>query len=131
MAKNTKGQLARLTPNAIKTVIGGQEIHIPSNRDENDALNMVLSAQMRALIQEQLQKYKDKDIALTPKELRDLVESAKAIGGFSREVYLNLGDPPMRPNAPAPKNDAAVDDLDFSKAIPVTPKKDDRQPESP
>lgn len=75
-------------------------------------MNTVLAAQMRALIQEMIKKYKDGDSTLTPKELNDLASAAKNTAAFSNEVYAGLTE------LPKPAEQASTpssDEPDFSK----------------
>lgn len=91
MAGSAKGAEARalnmLTPNAVKMTVGGSEIRVASNKDENAVMNMIVVSQMRNLIQENIKKYKEQDIQLTPKELKELADAAKSIADFSLNVY--------------------------------------------
>lgn len=86
--KRKDSSLARLAPGLIK-VVGpdGKDVMVPSNADENRTLNMVLASQMRSYLQEQLNKYKDGDRVLSPKEIKDLAEAAAKIAEFSGVVF--------------------------------------------
>lgn len=90
-AVKKSGAVARLTPNAIVMVVDGKELRVASDAAENRMLNMIVATQMRTMFQESLKSYADKEMLPTPKELRDLIESAKALTTFTTEVW-GVGD---------------------------------------
>ena len=83
--------LARLAPNAIKTVVDGMDVIVAADKTENDALNMIAVGVIRALFNDNLHKLKDKKNNpqgfFTPKEMRDLAESLATIVKLSKEAY--------------------------------------------
>lgn len=107
--------LAMIAPNAIKVKINDTDVFVASDRDENCALNMVVAAQLRAVLQAHLKMYKDKDRELTPKELKELTEAAKNISDFSGMLYeggANLNDKSGKEEKTAEKVDT-IDAISF------------------
>lgn len=92
--KKSKTELARLMPNSELVTIDGKEIRVAMDKTENTVHNMVLAAQMRSLLQEQIKKYQEDDIKFTPKEIKELTEAAKNIAQFSGEIYQ--GSDPLK-----------------------------------
>lgn len=116
--KTNSRALAALTPNAIKTTIDGQEIVVAANKQENDTLNMVVAAQLRNILQENIKRYKESGQTLTPKELKELAESARNIAEFSGEIYKGAEPIEDKPNQkPAEKTGSgeSLDDISFDK----------------
>ncbi len=109
-AKPSTMELKKLTPNAVDTVIDGQNIRVATNKSENAIMNMIVAAQMRNLMQETIKKYKDDDVKLMPKELADLAKAARDIAQFSAEIYIGVEDiapqEPKRVDPSAPDNEA-------------------------
>jgi hypothetical protein len=124
--KKKPSALDRLTPNAITILIKGEEIVVPSNRDENTIMSMVLASQVRTLLQASIKKYKDDDTTLTPKELRDLAGAARDIATFAAEVYAAA-----EPISQAPKPTEAPDVTDISfESLHNTPEVQTGDPET-
>jgi hypothetical protein len=85
MAKNSA--LAKIAPNVkVITTDDGTDIVLAGDAAENKILNYLMFAQVRALIQQNIARYADKDI-ITPKELKDLVEAAKGLAESSTTLY--------------------------------------------
>ena len=81
--------LSKLIGNSIvvKDSDESEGIVVPMGAEENRMANMLLAAQMRQLIRDAMKKYKEKEALLTPKELKDLAETAKTVAEFSGTVY--------------------------------------------
>lgn len=109
--KKTARALANLVPNAFKVDIDGNEVFVASNREENSMLNMVVAARMRALLETTLKKYKEKDVVMSPKELKDFTDAAKNIAEFSDVIYA--GSDPLTDKGPeGPKNVTGSDTIE-------------------
>jgi len=85
MAKDKKA-LTRLIPHNVITK-DGVEVMVPTGQAENSMANKFLASQMRHMLHEQIKKYNDGEIRLTPKELKDLTEAARNVAEFSGVVY--------------------------------------------
>lgn len=115
MASNPKNQdaiIKRLAPNAIRGKVDGHDLIVPATKEENIIFSMILAAQMRTLVQEHIKKYKDGEVQLTPKELKDLSEAARNAAAFAADVY-NVAEPINKNEKIAEKADAEI--VDFSK----------------
>ncbi len=121
MARNKSTSLKTLAPNSFDIGIDGKTVRVAANKYENAIMNMVLASQMRSKIQEMMAKYDAGEMTLTPKELRDLVASAKDIATFSGEVYATA-EPIEAEEKPAEKAD--VTDIDFSEMKKVAEPKE-------
>src|SRR5664279_5555571 len=82
MARTPKNALAHIVK-GVEVTIDGSTVFVPSNKEENSVASMVTAAQMRDLIQAQIKKYKDGELQLSPKELRDLAEALATVAKFS------------------------------------------------
>lgn len=82
-----KNALSNLVPDSFVLTINESEIRIAANKHENAILSMISAGQMRALLDEQIKKYRDRDMILQPREMRDLAAAARDIAAFSAEVY--------------------------------------------
>lgn len=124
--KKLTGALALLTPNAIKTNVDGREVVVASNKDENDALNMIMISMGRTLIQEALKRWKEDEQTPSPKELKDIITSMKELAESSKAIYE--GSEPLdgkgKAEKPAEKtgNDS-IDTISF-ESITKTPEVD-------
>lgn len=119
-AKSTKGSINDLIGNSISvTESNGDELIIPSDQAGNRVANMIMAAQIRALIQRSMKTYKEKDMLPTPKDLKDLAEAAKSLNQFSGEVYKEDGGSPLEKETNKKKviKMAGADDIDFSKPV--------------
>lgn len=89
----------------------GEQVLVPINKEENNIANQFMASRMRHLLHKQIDSYREKDVTLTPKELKDLTDSAKNIAEFSGEVYAK-SDP--LPESGEKKVDPVVaDDISF------------------
>ncbi len=96
---------------------GGATIIVPSDKSGNRVANMILAAQIRAMIQKNLKRYDDQDMLATPKDLKDLAEAAKSLHQFSGDVYKedDGGQPVAKPKKVADSSDNS--DVNFDTAI--------------
>lgn len=104
-----KSILDRLTPNAITIVVNGDEVRVPADVGENHFLNMLLASRLRTLIERTMDRYKADEIALTPKELRDLTAAGRDVATFSGEVY-QAAEPMRKEPVPA---EPAMNEISF------------------
>jgi hypothetical protein len=75
-------------------------------------MNMIMASQMRAMIQKAMEDYRNDEVKLTPREIRDLAGAAKDIATFSAEVYGAAE--PIRPTPPKPtESPTDVTDINF------------------
>ena len=113
-----KGQeLTSLLPKTVEIKADGITVRVAGNAQENTIMNYFMLAQVRALIQENVKRYMEKDITVTPKELKDLVEAAKGLAESSTSVYKSEEAPIS--NKPAEKPPASGEVPDFSKLTVV------------
>lgn len=85
--KKASRQLALLVPNAIRVQVDGGEIFVASNREENSMMNMVVASQIRSVLQETIKRLKERDVTLTPKELKELSDAARNVAEMSDSIY--------------------------------------------
>lgn len=119
--KSKKNQVSTLTPNSIVVAVDGEDVRVAVSKDENQIQNMILASQMRHIFQQNLKKYKDMETHMTPREMKDLADTAAAIARFSGEVYAtsdSLGKPPTVDEKNVTES---VDDISFDKAIEPAP----------
>lgn len=111
--KPSKAILASsLAKRSMKVQIDGSEIIVPLDRIENTILNNIVASQGRALIQENIKKYKDTEQIITPRELKDLIGAMKDMIDMSGMIFAN-GD---LSDAPTQIKDAVADPgIDFSE----------------
>lgn len=133
-----KGSLARIIGESIKFKDDtGDEILVPSDQNGSKMALMVMAAQVRSLLQETINGYKQRGVALTPTELKQVADAAKAIATFQGEVYGGTPPSPKGKVAPprgmTPVSDSGADtidaDLDFSSLTkkPEPTRVDDNQ----
>ncbi len=101
-------------------------IIVPMGPEENRMANMLLAAQMRQVIREMMKRYKERDALLTPKELKDLADSAKILTEFSGNVYSG-GQFEVQPKSGPEEASPEAFKADFSGMKVVTPE----TPENP
>ena len=121
MAKPTKkprSTLAELTPRSIAVNIDGQEIRVATTKEENRIANMIVASQMRCILQDSIKRYREMDTHMTPKELRDLAESAAAIARFSGEVYESAEQVISHEGPMKVDQDDDITDIDFETLKP-------------
>jgi len=119
--KQKKGSsaLTRLVPSTTVR-IDGHDVMVPNGVSENANANRLLASQMRDLFQRQLKKYKDGDVGMTPKELKELSDAARNIAEFSGIVYKESADingtiKPSRGEVPV---DPSTDDINLDSIGP-------------
>lgn len=110
-----RNALLKLTPNSIDIKIDGQDVRVAGNKEENAALNMIMAAQGRALIQRALKKWQDMDEVPSPKELRDVAGAMRDIAQFSAEIYSGSDDPLGKGGKK--EDEKQVAEVDFSKLV--------------
>lgn len=91
MATKTKRSaiVARIAK-TLSITVDGSEVHMPVGKLENQMLNCLLISQVRQMTQENLKRYKDLDQAITPKELKDLIDSVANLAKSSSEIYSEV-----------------------------------------
>lgn len=107
----------KLMPNAlvVKTT-DGSELVLPADKNENSIANKILAAQIRQALTAAIRKYKDMDVPLTPKELKDLADAGKSVAQFSGEVYKENEEIPKSRHPDA--METKVEEVDFSEKKP-------------
>lgn len=90
-----KRALARFVPHTVVNV-GGHDIMVPNGPAENANANRLLASQARDMVATTIKRLKDGDVCPTPKELRDLIEAAKAVADMSATVYSATSDEPQK-----------------------------------
>lgn len=119
--------LSRRLPESIRISVDGKEIVVAGSRTENTFLNKVLAGQLRSLLQEQLKKYRDKEVTLTPKELAELVRAGSELGKMSGEVYKD--EEPENGNR-RPEEKTVSGDIEVSFDGLTKPKEDKKDEQS-
>lgn len=129
MAIDKKGKeaLKALLPNAVEIKIDGMDVRVATNKSENQIMNMMLASQMRSLIHQTIKNYKDDEVKLSPKELKDLSDAARNVAQFSAEIYLD----PAADIKPPERNAEKPDDIDFSKLKPINVETEEKKDEAP
>ena len=119
--KGVAGTMQDLIGNSVDIKMpGGETIIVPSDKSGNRVANMILAAQIRAMIQKNLKKYDDQDMLATPKDLKDLAEAAKSLHQFSGDVYKEE-DSGQISAKPKKIEDAKVEsEVNFDDAIDAT-----------
>lgn len=79
--------MARLLPTAIEVKEGDDTIVVAGSPEENRILNYYLAAKIRAILDKAIQRYKDGEVLLTPRELRDLAGAGRDLSEFSATLY--------------------------------------------
>lgn len=120
MGRKISTTLARLTPNAIEVKQGDDVITVATTQDENKILNYFLAAKIRALIEANLQRYKDGETTLTPRELKDVADAGRSLAEFSATLYKE-SDPLITTEKVVETEDAP----NFDKLKPIDIKPDD------
>jgi hypothetical protein len=88
--KPAKSSERAMMPNAvIISTVDGQELTVPSNKEENSFANQVVIAQIRQQINRNLKLYREREELMTPKELKDMAEAAAVLIKSSAEIYQN------------------------------------------
>lgn len=126
---NKSTAIERLTPNAVTITVKGEELRVATDASENSIMNMIMASQMRSMIQKAMEDYRNDEVKLTPKEIRDLAGAAKDIATFSAEVYAAA-----EPITQAPKPTEAptdVTDINFESLHNVPEVKSDPETGDP
>lgn len=121
MGRRTSTTLSRLTPNAIEVKQGEETIIVATTQDENKILNYFLAAKIRALIEANLQRYKDGETTLTPRELKDVADAGRSLAEFSATLYKE-SDPLITAEKVVETDDAP----NFDKLKPIEVTQDDK-----
>ncbi len=116
--KAGSSSLARIVK-SFQVTLDGETINVPVGKDENRVASMVSAAQMRDLIQVQIKKYKEGEIQLSPKELKDLAEALHTVAKFSGEVYASGED--VAPDEKSANGEDAipVEEVKFDEPTPA------------
>lgn len=101
----------KLFESVIVKDAGGEEISVPVNKQENKIANQFLAAQMRRYIQKTIEVYRERELNMSPKEIKDLVEAAARVAEFSGEVYKDA-DPIAQGEKKAEVTEATI--IDFT-----------------
>ncbi len=115
VATRKSATIARL----VKTLtikVDGEDLHVPVGKAENKMMNCIMVSQVRRMVQDNMKKIKDLEQAISPKELKDLVDAVGRLAESSAEVYKDLdGELDEKEPKPADKmNDAEPIEADFS-----------------
>lgn len=91
MATKTKRSaiVARIAK-TLSITVDGTEVHMPVGKLENQMLNCLLISQVRQMAQDNIKKIKDMDGAITPRELKDLIDSVANLAKSSSEIYSEV-----------------------------------------
>lgn len=119
--KPTTTSLAKLIGNSIvvKDNDESEGIVVPMGPEQNRMANMLLAAQMRQMIRDMMKRYKEKDATLTPKELKDLAESARTLAEFSGTIYTGGSfETPDKTGPETPPDEFKADFSGMKKAEP-------------
>lgn len=123
MAKANKqsSALARLAE-CVTVAIDGKDIRVPVGVAENKVMNCLLISRARTMIEEQIKKYNEQDTTLTPRELKDLIDSVVKMSEGSAMVYSSL-DGSLGENDPKKSGDPVKDaqpvvDINFAALTP-------------
>jgi len=118
--------LARLTPDAIVVKTDAGEIRVPTTKEENKIMNLILVSQVRTMIQGAIKKWSDDEETPNPRELRDLVASVNQLCEASSAIWV---DAPLIPEKPASTPNAAPsEDVNFDNLTKVEEIKSNEQP---
>ncbi len=115
--------LERLIPKRIEVKTDSGVIIVAGNAEENKILNYLLAAQIRDVMKNTIQKLKDQEVMLTPKELKELADAGKSLAEFSATVYKDEADLNPPGEKPAEKVAAEVD----SAFDVLTPKPEEKK----
>lgn len=115
--KPKKSAIERLTPNAITVRVNGEDVRVATSREEDQVMNMFLAARIRNVLNKTMDDYKNDDVKLTPREIKDLASAARDIATFSAEVYAAAE--PIK-DSPKPTEAPDVTDISFA-ALHSTP----------
>lgn len=105
--------LSRLIPKATEVKIGDATITIAGDAEENKILNYIMAAKIRALMDFSLQKFRDGEQVLTPRELKEIADAGRVLAEYSALIYKEepIHNKPSEVNA----TPQGVEVPDFSK----------------
>ncbi len=113
-------------PNSHIVVKNGEDIRVPSNKEEAAVQNILLVSQFRVTLQNALKHYKDKEMIPTPRELNDMASAIQKCNEACSAVFEKV-ELPMEQTSPQKKEEETP--LDFSKMVNVTEKKEETKPD--
>lgn len=111
--KKSAGTLARIIGSSVMVKTEGGDVLVPTGPSENKIANMILASQMRHMIQAALKTYSDKQATLTPKEIKDMADAAKAVASFSAEVYATADGLVEKDNDPKVVSEEKPEEVSF------------------
>ena len=124
MAKKTREQVVNeLTPNSVVVRMGNNDVRVAIDKAENNILNMLVVAQLRAIIQSAIASYEEKEVIPSPRELRDLAGAVRDANEASNAIYEKIELPNAR--QPEKQVEQVVDSSDFDKLGAVPEVKED------
>jgi hypothetical protein len=91
MANETRrsAAIARLA-DCVTVKIDGRDVRVPVAAAENKVLNCLVVSRARTLVEDQLKRYADAEVTLTPRELKDIIEAVAKMSEASATVYSQL-----------------------------------------
>lgn len=120
MAKNKKteaSELMDLVPNSVSIKLPDESsVIVPTDKIGNKIANMVVAAQIRAMLQKSISRYNEQDMLPTPKDLRDLAEAGKSLSQFSKEIFQEAeGEGNIKQSTPVKpeQGGSEVESVDF------------------
>jgi hypothetical protein len=111
--KKSAGTLARIIGSSVMVKTEGGDVLVPTGPSENKIANMILASQMRHMIQAALKTYSEKQATLTPKEIKDMADAAKAVASFSAEVYATSDGLVEKDNDPRVVSEEKPEEVSF------------------
>ncbi len=101
MAKKSSA-MARLVTSIEVKQPDGSLISVPVSAEDNTKANKIMASKMRSMFESTMKKYQDAEQTLTPKELKEMADAARAIAEFSGEIYKS-GDVIQEEDGPSVK----------------------------
>ena len=89
MAKSERNLLASLAKH-ISVKIDGRDIRVAVGNEANKVIKCLLVSRARTLAEDQIKKYNERDVVLTPRELKDLIDAVARMAESSGDVYEKL-----------------------------------------
>lgn len=112
--KNKRLQLALTRfADTVAVKIDGEEVFVPTTKESNHALNCLLVSQARKILQENLKRIRDADVIVTPREMKDLIDSISKLAESSHTVYISLDGLDIAEKQATPAGEEPAVDLDF------------------
>lgn len=110
--KKSKALVASsLAPKSIVVSVNGEEVMVPQDKHENAVLNFFLAARMRKVFENHLDMYKQDELKMSPKEIRDLAAAARDIAAFSAEIYA--ANEPIETGGEKKAQEVETEDIPF------------------